>query len=71
MPPNSTFIPRIKVPHQFSNIVLNRPKTGSIVTSKCLPASMCKTFTNCIQDYMDYDANLFDNKNKSLPPICE
>lgn len=69
MPPKSTFIPRIKVPYQFSNIKLNRPKMGiRVVSSKSLSASMRKQFTNCEQDYMAYDAGIFDKKNITFMP---
>lgn len=71
MPPKSTFVPRIKVPDQFSNITLNRPKVGRIVTSKSIPASMRSGFTNCAQDYMAYDADIFDKKNKTVLPTFE
>lgn len=69
MPPKSTFIPRIKVPYQFSNIKLNRPKMGiRVVSSKTLSASMQNNFTNCEQDYMDYDTAIFNKKNITFMP---
>lgn len=71
MPPKSTFVPRIKVPDQFLNITLNRPKLGSIVASKSLPASMRSGFTNCAQDYVDYDTGVLDKKNSTFLPTFE
>lgn len=69
MSPKATFIPRIKVPYQFSNIKLNRRKMGfRVVSSKTLPASMRNNFTNCEQDYMDYDTGISDKKNITFMP---
>uniref|UniRef100_A0A2S2R9E1 DEP domain-containing protein 5 n=1 Tax=Sipha flava TaxID=143950 RepID=A0A2S2R9E1_9HEMI len=69
MPPKSTFVPRIKLPNQFSNITLNRPKIGlKVVPSKCLSASMQKNFTNSAQDYMNYDADVLDKNNRNVVP---
>lgn len=65
MPSKSTFIPRIKVPNQFSNITLRRPSMGlKVVSSHCLSASIRKTFTNCPQDYKNYDTEVFNKQNK-------
>ncbi|VVC42362.1 Hypothetical protein CINCED_3A011295 [Cinara cedri] len=72
MPPRSSFIPRLKVPYAFSNIVLNRKKDSIIVPPKSLVvASMRDTFTNCEQDYLNYDADVFDNKYNDLPTRCD
>lgn len=69
MPPRLTFVPRIKVPFRFSNIKLNRPKMGlRVVSSKHLPVSMRKRFTNCRKDYMAYDADVLDKKNRTYIP---
>lgn len=69
MPQRSTFIPRIKVPNQFSNILLNRPKMGlRVVSSNSLSASMRNKFTNSAQDYMNYDDGVLDKKNKTNMP---
>lgn len=69
MPPKSTFVPRIKLPNQFSNITLNRPKIGlKVVPSKCLSASMQKNFTNSVQDYMTYDADVLDKNDRNVVP---
>lgn len=66
MPPKSTFVPRIKVPYQFANITLNRPKMGlRVVSSTNLPASMQNSFTNCAEDYMTYDTDVFDKRNQN------
>lgn len=72
MPQRSTFIPRIKVPNQFSNILLNRPKMGlRVMSSKCSTASMQNNFINSAQDYMNYDDGVFDKKKKTSLPRFE
>lgn len=66
MPSKSSFIPRIIVPNEFSNITLNRPKMGiRVVSSTCLPPSMRKGFTNCRQDYKTYDFEIMNIPFKS------
>lgn len=62
----STFIPRIKVPNHFSNITLKRSKMGlKVVSSNSLISSMRPDFTNCAQDYVNYDAEVFLKKNRT------
>eukprot|EP00102_Acyrthosiphon_pisum_P010299 XP_008178582.1 PREDICTED: DEP domain-containing protein 5 isoform X2 [Acyrthosiphon pisum] len=69
MPQRSTFVPRIKVPNQFSNILLNRPKMGlRAVSSNSLSASLRKRFTNSAQDYINYDHGVFNKKIKTRMP---
>ncbi|CAI6354849.1 unnamed protein product [Macrosiphum euphorbiae] len=69
MPQRSTFVPRIKVPNQFSNILLNRPKMGlRAVSSNSLTASLRKRFTNSAQDYINYDHGVFNKKIKTRMP---
>ncbi|XP_022175308.1 GATOR complex protein DEPDC5 isoform X1 [Myzus persicae] len=69
MPQRSTFVPRIKVPNQFSNILLNRPKMGlRAVSSNSLTASLRNKFTNTAKDYMNYDVGVFDKKHKTSMP---
>lgn len=69
MLPKLTFNPRIKVPTRFSNTTLNRPKTGMrVISSKSLAASMRNNFTNSAQDYMNYDDEIFDKKNRFIIP---
>lgn len=69
MPPKSTFVPRIKVPSQFSNTKLNRQKKGlRVVLSTTLPASMQNGFTNCIDDYIAYDSDVFEKRKRSYFP---
>lgn len=66
MPAKSTFIPRIKVPKHFSNITLKRQKMGlKVVSSNSLISSMRPDFTNCSQDYVNYDAEVFHKKNRT------
>lgn len=68
MPPKSTFIPRVIVPDQFSNITLNRPKSGlKIISSNTLSVSTQKNFTNCTQDYMAYDTEVLGKKQTYFP----
>lgn len=70
MPPKSVFVPRIKVPSRFSNTKLNRPKTGLrvMLSTTNLPASMQIGFTNCAEDYMSYDNDLFEKRKRSYFP---
>jgi len=69
MPQRSTFVPRIKVPNQFSNILLNRPKMGlRAVSSNSLTASLRKRFTNSAQNYINYDLGIFNKKMKTRMP---
>ncbi|XP_050536568.1 GATOR complex protein Iml1 isoform X2 [Daktulosphaira vitifoliae] len=69
MPPKSTFVPRIKVPSQFSNTKLNRRKKGlRVVLSTTLPASMQNGFTNCADDYIAYDNDVFEKRKRSYFP---
>lgn len=69
MPPKSSFIPRIKVSNQFSNILLHRPKMGlRAESSKSVSASLRNKFTNCAQDYMNYDDEVLDKKSNTFLP---
>lgn len=72
MPPKSSFIPRIKVSNQFSNILLHRPKLGlRVESSKSVAASLQNTFANSAQDYIHYDALVLDKKSKIFLPGFE
>jgi len=69
MPQRSTFVPRIKVPHQFSNILLNRPKMGlRTVSSNSLTASLRNKFTNSARDYIKYDIGIFNKYHRTRMP---
>jgi len=69
MPQRSTFVPRIKVPHQFSNILLNRPKMGlRTVSSNSCSASLRNTFTNSAKDYIKYDIGIFNKYHRTRMP---
>lgn len=72
MPPKSSFIPRIKVSNQFSNILLHRPKLGlRVESSKSVSASFRNRFANCALDYMNYDAEVLDKKGSIFLPGFE
>lgn len=63
------FVPRIKVPDQFSNITLRRPSIGvKVVSSNNLSASIRKSFSNCPQDYKNYDTELLIKENVPYVP---
>jgi len=69
MPSKLMFVPRIKVPNQFSNITLRRPSMGlRVVSSNSLSASIRKTFTNCPQDYKNYDTEVLNKQNVPYMP---
>lgn len=68
MPIGSTFVPRIKIPDQYSKLTFKPPKLALNIKSKCLPASMRNNFSNCDEDYLSYDASDPSKQNGNLLP---